>query len=241
MRTLRLAPLALFCVTACATTPAPAFELQHFGAMREVMMEGKTGPRAALSRYEQKGCYAVGALAGLAGEVMIDDGVVFVSRDRAEKVADRAGNAQATLLTIAQVRNWRELPLGEGADLDAIEAAIRAALPDPKATEIAPLPFLVIAPATAIAMHVARGVCPHGASDPEHQPDVWRNDPAHGAVAARVVGFFAPGQAGVMTHHGTAIHAHAMATARSGTKAMGHVDSLVVGPGARLLLPALTQ
>jgi hypothetical protein len=206
--------------------------------MREVMMEGKTEPRAALSRYEQKGCYAVGALAGLAGEVMIDDGVVFVSRDRAESITDRAGDAQATLLTVAQVRRWRELPLGEGADLDAIEGAIRAALPDPKAVETAPLPFLVIASSATLAMHVARGVCPHGASDPEHQPDIWRNDPAHGAVAARIVGFFAPGQAGVMTHHGTAIHAHAMVSTGTGTKAMGHVDSLVVGPGARLLLPA---
>jgi hypothetical protein len=231
----RLAPLLLLlCAAACASPKPPQGPaVQHFGVMREVMMEGKTEPRTALAQYQHKGCCAVGALAGLAGEVMIDDGTVFLAHDRTGSIADRAGDAQATLLTVADVPGWRELPLADGADLDAIEQAIAAALPDPQAAAATPLPFLVIAPSAEVQVHVARGYCPHAASDPEHTPDVWHQTSA----SVRVVGFYAPGQAGVMTHHGTALHAHAMAMA-AGATAMGHVDKLVVGAGARLLLPA---
>ena len=229
-----LPALVLLWAAACASPrPPQAPAVQHFGVMREVMMEGKTEPRAALAPYQHKGCYGVGALAGLAGEVMIDDGTVSLARDRATAIAAGAGDAQATLLTVAEVANWRELAVAAGADLDAIERAVAAALPDPQAADVAPLPFLVSAPSADVEMHVARGVCPHGASDPEHAPDIWRGTGAR----VRVVGFYAPGKAGVMTHHGTALHAHAMASSGS-TKAMGHVDTLVVGPGARLFLPA---
>lgn len=54
---------------------------------------------------------------------------------------------------------------------------------------------------------------------------------------AETASIFARGAEGVLTHHGTAIHAHALVETTSGM-ITGHVDALGVSRGAVLLLPA---
>jgi hypothetical protein len=231
----------LFLAAACAA-PA-AVTVEHFGVMREVMMEGKTEARVALADYEHPGFYGVGALAGLQGEVLIDDGFVFVVRERARAI--NLGNIHlgkadwATLLTVARVGEWREVALAERSDLDAIERAVAEAVPDSRREGAAPVPFRLRGRFDSVALHVARGACPHAATSPETEPDRWSGD-----GMGVIVGFYAPGRAGVMTHHGTAIHAHALVSIPEGDyiqldgSVMGHVDSLVCGPGTKLFVPA---
>ncbi|MDO8348773.1 MAG: acetolactate decarboxylase [Planctomycetota bacterium] len=210
--------------------------------MREVMMEGKTEARVALADYEKPGYYGVGALAGLQGEVLIEDGNVGIARDRATHQRMGAGTERATLLTVARVRAWREVPLVADADLEAIEHAIAEAVPESMHTAAAPVPFRLEGNFASLALHVARGACPHAATSPETEPDRWSSS-TEGA-SGTVAGFFAPGRAGVMTHHGSAIHAHARVRPAKqpisllGDSAMGHVDSLVCAPGAKLFVPA---
>jgi hypothetical protein len=51
------------------------------------------------------------------------------------------------------------------------------------------------------------------------------------------VGFYAADAAGVLTHHGTAIHVHAIIE-YDGRVLTGHIDGLTLKPGASLQLPA---
>ncbi|MCZ6837069.1 MAG: hypothetical protein O7G85_14930 [Planctomycetota bacterium] len=53
---------------------------------------------------------------------------------------------------------------------------------------------------------------------------------------AVIVGFFALDAAGVMTHHGTSIHIHAILSI-NGNTITGHIDRVSVLPGAILRIP----
>jgi len=227
----------LFVLGSCAAPRAVTVE--HFGVMREVMMEGKTEARVALAAYEKPGFYGVGALEGLAGEVLIDDGKVWIAAGSVLDPRAGAGSAQATLLTVAPVNAWRRVPFG-GGDLAALECAIAAAVAAMPGGANQPVPFRVTTAFRSLAGHAARGACPHAATTPETEPD--RFDLGDGGNG-NLVGFYAPGREGEMTHHGTAIHAHwigSIAGDHSGNDAhiMGHVDSCVCGPEAKLFVPA---
>ena len=221
---------ALLCA-ACVGTADSAVR-QH-GVMREVMREGMTQPRAAIGDYIASGWYAVGALAGLEGEILVDDGTAWIAQGSATNVQPALWQ-QATLLTAARVAAWRETSLPQAVDLSGLEDAIGTLVPGSLTAGAEPVPFVVQGEASALDMHVVRGACPHG--DPDGPaPDRWSAAADH-RVPVRLVGFFAPGREGVMTHHGTSLHVHALT---AGTpRAMGHVDSLVLAGGARLMVPA---
>jgi alpha-acetolactate decarboxylase len=230
-------PCALLLAAACSTTPP---DFAHYGGMREVMRLGHTEPRTALQPFAAPGCYGLGALAGLAGEIVIDDGRVWVAR-QATAVAEAAATDQATLLAVARVSAWRTVPLAEAADLTALEQHLARAVPDANRSDGAPLPFVIDGTATQLAMHVVRGYCPHG--EPvagAAAPDTFAH--ANGTeLPVRLVGLFAPGRAGLLTHHGTSLHVHALVLAREPGAAvpvaLGHVDGLTLAPGAVLRLP----
>ena len=121
--------------------------------MREVMHDGKTQARAQLGEHAVGSTFGVGALAGLQGEVTIDDGVVLIARGSPENVSTAGPDAAATLLTTARVPSWREFVLDRDADLEqVIAAAVRAA----DRAEVEPVPFLVVGPARGLALHVVR-------------------------------------------------------------------------------------
>lgn len=207
-----------------------------FGGMRDVMRDGKTEPRVALTEFSQPGWYGVGALAGLDGEILIDDGVPWVARGAAEQLVVAESGAMATLLTVAYVAAWRDVRLVAAVDQAGLETTILDQVAGADAADSTPVPFVLEGQATSLELHVMRGSCPHGgATQPGAEPDRW-SVPLGQPQPVRLIGFFAPGREGVLTHHGTALHVHA----RVGQEyaAMGHVDSFQLAPGARLQVPA---
>jgi len=222
-------------VLASCSTPADTFA--SYGGMRDVMRLGKTGPRVALQQFAEPGWYGLGALAGLAGEILIDDGAVWVAH-QASEVQTATPAHQATLLAVARVPAWREVPLTADCDLEALERVLAAAVPAANASNAAPLPFLIEGKASHLAMHVVRGYCPHGEPvEGAAPPDAWLHA-AGEHVPVRLVGVFAPGRAGTLTHHGTALHLHALVPGEAGPAAMGHVDSATLAAGSVLRIPA---
>lgn len=217
----------------CASPSQPTF--LAFGGMREVMREGKTEPRVALAEFARPGWYGVGAMAGLDGEVLIDNGVPWVARGAAKQPGVAERGAMATLLTTARVDAWREVSLAVAVDSAGLESAIAAQIAGSNGADFAPVPFVLEGRATRLDLHVVRGFCPHsGPPRPEAEPDRWSVPTGH-SQSARLIGFFAPGREGVLTHHGTALHLHAL-VGPDGT-AMGHVDSFQLPAGATLRLP----
>lgn len=224
---LRTAVLLSF--AACTATHAPV--VHHVGVMREVMREGRTEARAALADHLAPGTMALGALTGLQGEFLIDAGTPWVAIDTPDAVPAPAGTT-ATLLTAATVARWREVALGGVADLDALATAIENAQgAAPPAGEI--LPFTLDGRGS-VRLHVARGGCPHDPALPaERQPAWWSGED----VALRLVGFYVRDREGVVTHMGTPLHVHVLATGADGRRRTGHVEQLSLAAGGRLQLP----
>ena len=226
--------LLLLAVTCCGCASAIIPVEQH-GGMRDVLRLGKTEPRITFEEVlKRPDAIAVGALAGLEGEVTIFDGDFFVATtaDGASATTrrDPPENTSATLLTLAYVSDWVEQPLEVARSLeDAIVLAARSHQIDTSK----PFPFTIVGIAESYELHVINGFCPIATPSlpPEDMP--WRQ---HGETTPlRVVGFYARGQEGVMTHHGSNTHMHAIIGRGEGV-ITGHLDSVVLAPGSTIWL-----
>lgn len=231
------------CASSHTSSTAPPFSqpvVTQYGEMRAVMREGRTEPRIALAdAIAAPRAIAVGAIEGLAGEVTIVDGEVWVSR-----VKDASLHASgpvpvfgdhATLLTLAHVGAWRAVPIRYSVTEGEFEAFVEHAARSRGVDTTRPFPFLIEGTLTDIEIHVINGFCPH-ATDPatvDAQPWRWSGSQSTDVL---IVGFYAPDAAGVMTHHGSLIHAHAVLSL-DGRTVTGHVDRVVVAPGMSLRIP----
>jgi alpha-acetolactate decarboxylase len=226
----------------CSKQGATAIEVQQHGAMRAVMRDGQTEARVGLVDVSSQGVIAVGALAGLEGEVTILDGKVWVARPDGDGVQISGPSAspsdQATLLTVASVARWDrvELTMEKSATGAKLEALIEQTARDHGVDTTRPFPFVIDGVAERLEIHVINGFCPHATNPTSIDPEPWRwstDEPR----SARIVGFYAADAAGVLTHHGTAIHVHAIIE-YDGRVLTGHIDGLTLKPGASLQLPA---
>jgi alpha-acetolactate decarboxylase len=236
MRTLLL--LALVLLPACSTKPA----IRQFGSMREVLREGESQPRVALSELAGPTTIAIGALAGLEGEITMLDGQTWVARPAGGALAvsgpEPVRGDHATLLTATEVRSWETAEFAGGpATGEDLESLIERSARVRGVDTARPFPFTITGVFDSLDIHVINRACIIANPDlpPERQP--WRWSAAGMPARATIVGFYAPDAAGVMTHHGTAIHAHAIIEQEGGT-ITGHVERFAVPAGAVLGLPA---
>lgn len=223
--------------TGCASVPAA---VDHVGAMREVMREGRTEARLTLAKaIEQPHVYAVGAMESLSGEVTIVDGDVWIASvvDGAVQMRGPAPAAHdaATLLTHASVPHWAVVEIARPADAQALERAIAEAAAVRGMDVDQPFPFLFKGQVTRLDLHVIDGFCPVGGTPAPGAGEPWRTT-IENHPDVTIVGFFARNQAGVLTHHGTVLHMHALVEI-DGRLVTGHVDDVAVASGPNLRLP----
>ena len=208
--------------------------------MREVMHEGMTGPRVALGSQAGRHAVALGALEGLDGEITIMNGDVWISRVRDGDVVTSGpavpSEPQATLLVVSHVPTWRTIAFDAPAGGAELEAAINRAAMEQGIDTSMPFPFIIDGVATSLDMHVINGFCPHGSGEVTVGREPLRIMLAE-PTPVSIIGFYAEGAQGILTHHGTSIHAHALLDAPEG-RMTGHIDSVEVADHAVLRLPA---
>lgn len=226
------ASILLLLAPACSPVTAPSevgAEPLIYGAMREVLREGRSHGRVEVSSVTHADSVGVGALAGLEGEVTILDGRALVSRVEAEGITVREARPgeQAALLVAARVGEWREFQLPDSGDYDSLESHLRAKLVEAGFELDVPTPVRITGAAERLSLHVIAGACP--IANPEG-PAPWRFDGPADEVT--LVGFYAEGAAGRLTHHNHSSHLHALAG-----EVVGHLDDVHLR-GARLFLPA---
>jgi len=228
----RASVLACGIAAGCASQPA---SFEQYGRMREVMRDGQVEPRVGLCEVSDgSDRYAVGAMAGLDGEVTIAGGEVWVTR-AVDGVPVTTGPAcvasdRATLLSAGRIADPVTRTLDGELSGAALEAAIAAAARD-LGRPAGPFLFRIDGTALRLRAHVVAGKCPH--ADPT--ADVIRidlSDP-HETV---LVGLYARGRPGELTHHGSDMHVHAILVLDGGT-VTAHVDEVTLAPGARLTMP----
>ena len=224
--------LLLLLALACSPSNAPSdggLETQVYGEMREVLREGRSHGRVEVSSVTHSDSIGVGALAGLEGEVTILDGRALVSRLEDDRITVREARPeeQAALLVTARVGEWREVQLPDCEDYDALDSNVRSALVEAGFEPDVPTPVRITGAAGRLRLHVIAGACPIANPD---GPAPWRFDGP--AEEVTLVGFFAEGAAGRLTHHNHSSHLHA-----STGEVVGHLDDVQLR-GARLFLPA---
>lgn len=233
-------PAPLICLLALSSCASPhsaedGLRVQTWGSMRRVMRDGESEGRVVPVDHVVPQSIGVGALAGLSGEVTVRDGRVLVARapiapGGRPTLEEGTPSDQATLLVLAQVGAWGEIPLGRCADFDALEQAIAQALAARGIDGSEPVPVKVRGRAPHLAFHVIAGACP--IANP-NGPAPWRY--AGPLRAVELLGFYVEGAVGRLTHHGRRSHLHAWSAEAGGL--MGHLDAVTLEDSV-LLLPA---
>ena len=239
---LRVLPLLLL-LTACAGVHRSSGdpwngEVRVDGALRPMLHEGKTGPAVKLSRLlPDETLYAVGALAGLAGEVTVVAGKVYLSEGKEQKPeaeVTQDSDLSAALLVSARVPAWRLLKSDGAISFENLDAQIAALATKAGMDVNGRFPFVIEGRVRELEWHVLAGPPPEGASE-DHEGHL-QNAAAFRLPTAQatLVGFYSPKDEGVFTHMGSKTHLHVVAGTPPGA---GHVDQVIVLPGATVKFP----
>ncbi|MDG2422978.1 MAG: hypothetical protein P8M22_03260, partial [Phycisphaerales bacterium] len=140
---------------------------------------------------------------------------------------------QATLLTTSHVDDWIELSLPEAGNEYQLASMVVQAAENHGLDTAKPFPFIIEGHFSELDLHVIAGSCPIANPNGE-QP--WRYTTASPTMGL-LVGFHAEDQEGVMTHHGSSVHMHALIHREDNTLT-AHVDHVIVEPGAILRIPS---
>jgi hypothetical protein len=237
LRATRAAALATLALAACAAPGAWDGSVGRWGSVREVMRDGDSRARVEVADVvATRQALGVGVLAGLAGEVTVLDGDVWVTRagpdGRLETERSDGTGVEAALLALARVERWVSVPLPPDAGRAGLEAAVVAAVERAGLAGAETLPFEIRGELAGLEAHVVRGACPLAPGADPRSPDAplrIRRARARGTL----VGFLTRLPPGELTHHGRRAHVHVLL--EDGPTA--HVDRVEVASTAVLLLP----
>jgi len=208
-------------------------EVHVLGEMRRMFTVQDIGPNVDLAEVnETPHLYALGPLAGLKGEITVTDGQVFVSKSNGQKpIVAIDPDVKSVFLVYASVPAWRSVDIPESVRNEKdLATFVESQLP--KNTRSA---FRVEGNALTARYHIqnykgSAKALTHEAHDAAKVFLEINNAPVE------LVGFFTnrEGDGGSFVHMGQTTHVHILSKDR---KQMGHLESIKLGPGARLLLP----
>ncbi|QOJ15221.1 MAG: acetolactate decarboxylase [Planctomycetia bacterium] len=241
MRTpfLRLLSASLASSVVLVGCAAPGWDgrVETWGEMRPVMREGQTEGRVRLSEVVRRShAYGVGAVEGLDGEILIDDGRCWVARGRSSASLDvipDATTTNATLLIVAYVPEWTTISIDRALPAESLDRFVRDAAERAGLETAQPFPFVIEGEFRDVAAHVVNGHCPLDGSPETADAEPFRVNEK--AIRGTLIGFYARDSAGRLTHHGTESHIHLLN--RSPQVLVAHVETVGVAQGAVLRLP----
>lgn len=234
MKKIYLIILSVITLSACGPTN-DMWEVKNYGVLREIMQEQKIGANADLKDFKNMpNLYALGALEGLSGEVLILDGEPFNGiTNQGTLVFDKSFDKKATLLVSSQVDEWEVITLKETFNnLKELQVVILAQGKMAGINVTAPFPFMIKGDFQTIDWHVIN------AKEAEAQNhEAYKSAGLSGSEAytgAQILGFYSAQHEGIFTHHGSYVHLHFLSSDKS---TMGHVDELIQQGVVELFLP----
>jgi acetolactate decarboxylase len=199
------------------------FEVKHSGAMRNVMMKGDLQSNIEMDTLiGRNGLYGIGPLEKLRGEILINDGDVFVSTITSENSikVEQSVNVSAPFFVYSTVDDWKKIDLpGSVASIDDLEALLI------KKYSIyqVPFPFKLDGKVSYASIHV-QNLPPGTLIRSPEDVHPHRSDFVIENTQVEIIGFFSKNHQGIYTHHDSFIHMHLITTDRN---LMGHLDEAV--------------
>jgi len=207
------------------------------GALKNFMHHNDITGKVSLDTLNPVDLYALGALENLKGELIIIDGLPYLSREENGKlVIEKTYNARASLLVYSYVSAWNEHKIRESAnslgELESLveEIAIKEGLNIEK-----PFPFMLKGRTDLFKWHVINW--PEEDSLHTHQKHIESG--LNGIEENRevtILGFYSRHHQGIYTHHTSHMHLHFLS---DDLTLAGHVDQLIPGSNFKILLPSI--
>jgi acetolactate decarboxylase len=227
---------ALVSLQSCKQDTNSAIEgIEYAGSLQDIM-NGKLDSNIRLSELKDvPNLYALGAMAGLKGEIQIFNSQPYNSRVTTELLElDKNFNANAALLVYTQVPEWQEFSIPKAILTlkqfeDYLEyTAVKAGMDTSK-----PFPFLIDGYVRKINWHIVDW----DENNAEHSREAHIQSGLNGVVVeedVEILGFYSKDHKGVYTHHDSNWHMHFFARNQ---KVAGHLDNLLLGEYMTLKLP----
>jgi acetolactate decarboxylase len=179
--------------------------------------------------------YAVGPLANLRGEVTIWDGKPLIARVISSQV--KVGNdlrGKACFLVYASVERWQTTTLSSAVTASEIDQIVKNTATKCGINVDQPFPFLIEGVAKSARYHVMNRTesTPPSPGPESHEKAKVRFTIEDNPVS--ILGFYSEHHQGIFTHHSSFVHMHVKA---GDDKIAGHLETIELEPGARLLLP----
>lgn len=204
------------------------------GAMRATMTQGQLAGLVQLDSIARPGCFGLGPLEYLRGELLLLDGQAYcatVVNDSTMEVTARP-EVRAPFFVHQRVERWEAVQLPDSInDLRTLDAFLTAR----SGMDAVPFAFRLSGHFIAVDVHVLD--VPPG-TEVRQRSDVTPHSKHYHLrnAEADALGFFSTRHKTVFTHHDAHIHVHAITSARDW---MGHVEDLRFAPGqVRLWVPA---
>jgi len=230
----------ILCVFACESGPKRVPDTTTYpkvniaGAMKNVMWKGELAGIIQIDTIQdKKGLYGIGPESYLTGEIMIKDGLAFVSRVSADSsmYVEQKAEIDAPFFVYANVTEWTELDLPEEViGIKDLEVFINQRTENYQR----PFAFKLVGSVSSANIHVQN--LPKGitVSSPEEAHQGQQNYQLD-QQDVEIVGFFSTQHQGVFTHHDSYLHLHLIT---QDLQQMGHLDKVKFETGAmKLYLP----
>ncbi len=209
-------------------------DIQIAGAMKNVMWKGELGGVIRLDTISgMKGQYGLGPVSFLTGEILINDGKIFVSKVLSDSTMEvsEVPSVEAPFFVYGSVTTWKTFDLPATVkDLKDLEAYIDGETKDWKR----PFAFKLTGMIPAAEIHIQN--LPEGTkvSSPQEAHQGQTNYALEDETV-EIIGFFSTDHQGVFTHHDSFLHMHLITADHS---KMGHLDQATFEPGGmKLHLP----
>jgi len=219
-------------------------KLVRYGEMHVAIGQQQHQGRVSLRELSQRQhFYAVGALAGLNGEVTILDSHVVITGvgEKGQSVPLQVtANSQATLLVGAEVAACTKHPVDTDVSPTGFDKAIETAAVQAGLDVNQPFMFMIEGEFQNVRLHVIHGACPvhariHNVELPADQRPCERE---FDRIQGTVVGVYAKDAVGKLTHPATSTHAHLLyRDETTGEELTGHLERVGVVKNALLKLP----
>jgi len=212
---------------------AEPYNVETFGAFRDLMLRGDFSPKIALGSIMMRApSTGVGAVSGARGEITILDAKLIISYGKPDGHPVQADET-AALLATGKVKEWQSVRVDVDVPLAGVEVFLaqtaKAHGLDPEKS----FPFQLRGILAPYGMHVNVAPLdgPHDMSVPMAITVERRGDTIAGSVAGIHV---SRALVGIVTHGGERVHAHWVAPDSQST---AHLDFWGIKAGTILMLP----
>lgn len=211
----------------CTEKPAAHdYEVQYYGALKTLMMEGDLTGTTTLVEYEYiENLYALGASENLKGEIQVFNSKVHNTFNNNDTLQfDNTYTGKAALLVFAQVPNWKSINIPDSIKSPAsLEGFIAQAAEKNEQNIEKPFPFLLEGEVSSLKWHVIDWK----EGDSIHSPQKHKEAGLQGILKnekVEILGFYSTSHHRIFTHHSSNVHMHFKDDRDS---LAGHVDELI--------------